>query len=88
MSGHHDDKYHGKERRADRKEAREQKKQDKKDGMTNKEAREDKHEMKKEDREKWKEEGHDLGGDCKEFASMTLDDVETITEVAVGTALL
>jgi len=79
--------YDGKERRADRKAAREQKHEDKKDGMTNKEAREDKHEMKKEDREKWKEEGHDLGGDCKEFASMSLDDVETITEVAVATGI-
>jgi len=67
MSGHHDDKYHGKERRADRKEAREQKKEDIKSGETRKEAREDKHSMKKTDRQVWKEEGHSISKDMGTF---------------------
>jgi len=67
MSGHHDDKYHGKERRADRKEARKQKKEDIKSGESRKEAREDKHTMKKEDRQTWKDEGHGIAEDMGTF---------------------
>ena len=67
MSGHHDDKYHGKERRADRKEAREQKHEDIKNGESRKDAREDKHEMKKEDRQTWKDEKHGIAKDMGTF---------------------
>ena len=72
----------GKERRADRKAARQQKKQDIKDGESRKEARQDKHQMKKADREKWREEGHGIGGDIEEGVKNTGDVVESLTEIA------
>ena len=80
----------GKERREDRREARHQKHEDIKNGESRKEAREDKHEMKKEDREKWKEEGHGIGGDIEEGVKNTGDVVESLTEIAavVGIAAL
>ena len=80
----------GKERRADRKAARQQKKQDIKDGESRKEARQDKHQMKKADREKWREEGHGIGGDIEEGVKNTGDVVESLTEIAavVGIAAL
>ena len=77
----------GKERRADRKAARQQKKQDIKDGESHKEAREDKHSMKKADREKWREEGHGIGGDIEEGVKNTGDVVESLTEIGVAVGI-
>ena len=74
--------YDGKERRADRKAAREQKHEDIKDGESRKEARQDKHEMKKADREKWKEEGHGIGGDIEESVKATGEVAEEAAEIA------
>ena len=80
----------GKERREDRRDARHQKHEDIKDGESRKEAREDKHEMKKADREKWKEEGHGIGGDIEETGIATEAVVEDFAEIAaaVGVAAI
>ena len=74
---------HGKERREDRREARHQKHEDIKDGESRKEAREDKHEMKKADREKWKDENHDLPTDIGTTVKATGEVAESAAEIAM-----
>jgi len=77
--------FNGKERREDRKEAREQKKEDIANGESRKDARKDKHAVKKADRQVWKDEKHSIGDDIAEFG---LDTVEGVAEGLSYTAAM